>query len=226
MRRGVAVGAALVVGATGLGAIVASFVGVSEGAPAQPTVLGAGESTVAPIPFAEPRAPEQIGGERTREAAARAASRLLVALGDTRNVVNPDRVAQTLARHGTPALAAAESARYREGFRALAAELAGGGGTPLLRSAALGYRVEAFDGRSASVAVWKVSVTGTSGSKVLAVFDTTRVRVVWTPGGWRVSEFGAEVRGPTPKTVEPDGGTVLSADVLVPVITGFEEFTP
>lgn len=193
---------------------------------AEPAVHEPGEWKASTVRGADPVRPsERPVRDRSPEGAARTAARFLADLGSGENARNPERVEDVLRSHATVDLRR-DAQRFVDGFRALAARLKANGATPLLRTAPLGYRVEAYDGRAASLAIWKVVIAGGDAAGVLAVFDTTRLTLHWTARGWRVAAFGADVPGPTPdlslssQTVSTDSG------VLASVINGFRELRP
>jgi hypothetical protein len=92
----------------------------------------------------------------------------------------------------------------------------------VLRSVPIGYRVEQFSTREATVAVWYVGIVG-SGATVepQQSWRTQLVSLVWEHGTWKVSSF-ASSRGPTPplstaEAAQPPGD-------LFAAIPRFEEF--
>jgi hypothetical protein len=92
----------------------------------------------------------------------------------------------------------------------------------VLRSVPIGYRVERFSTREATVAVWYVGIVG-SGATVAPQqsWRTQVVTLVWERGNWKVSSFQSSP-GPTPplSTAEAAGTPVD----LFSAIPGFEEF--
>ncbi len=92
----------------------------------------------------------------------------------------------------------------------------------VLRSVPIGYRVEQFSKREATVAVWYVGIVG-SGATVepQQSWRTQLVSLVWEHGTWKVSSFESSP-GPTPplstaEAVQPPGD-------LFAAIPRFEEF--
>lgn len=67
----------------------------------------------------------------------------------------------------------------------------------VLRSAPLGYRIEAYDGRSASVAIWTVAIAGTRRYGISVEWRTLTIELAWTGRQWKVVG-GAGRNGPVP----------------------------
>lgn len=193
---------------------------------AEPAVHEPGERTDSVVGGADSvRRSDCPAGDRSPEGAARTAARFLADLGSGENARNPERVEDVLRSHATADLRR-DAQRFVDAFRALAARLEPNGDTPLLRTAPLGYRVEAYDGRAASLAIWKVVIAGGDAAGVVAVFDTTRLTLHWTATGWRVAAFGADVPGPTPDPPLSSQTVSTESGVLASVINGFRELRP
>jgi hypothetical protein len=69
----------------------------------------------------------------------------------------------------------------------------------VLRGAPLGYRIDQYDGRRASIAIWNVAVASAPGQPAQSQWRTLVVDLAWTAQGWRVTH-GAGVDGPAPTT--------------------------
>lgn len=193
---------------------------------AKPAVHEPGEWKASTVRGADPvRRSERPVRDRSAGGAARTAARFLADLGSGENARNPERVEDVLRSNATVDLRR-DASRFIDGFRALAARLKSNGATPLLRTAPLGYRVEAYDGRAASLAIWKVVIAGGDADGVIAVFDTTRLTLRWTARGWRVAAFGADVPGPTPDLPRPTQTVPTESGVLASVVEGFRELRP
>lgn len=193
---------------------------------AEPAVPELGERKASTVRGADPvRRSERPVRDRSPEGAARTAARFLADFGSGENARNPERVEDVLRSHATVDLRR-DAQRFVDGFRVLAARLKANGAAPLLRTAPLGYRVEAYDGRSASLAIWKLVLAGADAGRVLAVFDTTRLTLRWTGSGWRVAAFGADVPGPTPDLPLSSQTIPTESGVLASVIKGFRELRP
>jgi hypothetical protein len=67
----------------------------------------------------------------------------------------------------------------------------------VLRGAPVGYRIERFTRRSASVAVWTVAIAATKRFGVRVAWRTLTIDLVWMAGRWRVTG-GAGRNGPVP----------------------------
>jgi hypothetical protein len=92
----------------------------------------------------------------------------------------------------------------------------------VLRSVPIGYRVERFSTRQATVAVWYVGIVG-SGATVepQQSWRTQVVTLVWERGTWKVSSFQSSP-GPTPPLSTADAAGTPGD--LFSTIPGFEEF--
>ena len=219
LRRGATLGLVALAAILAPAALAAWVVGDSpdtqgqEGGPAPIEMVG-----VAPPP---PSVWERI--QHSPRGAAIAAARFFEAVLTTGNLRLPGRAVTTLRALGTDSLLADWGTRYAEGLRNLASHLRAETGDTLVRTAALGYRVEAYSPRLASVAVWKVSLIGTTTSGITAAFDTSRITLVWTPRGWRASGLVADVPGPTPQFSQA-GNTTTNDETLGPVIAGFRPY--
>jgi hypothetical protein len=92
----------------------------------------------------------------------------------------------------------------------------------VLRSVPIGYRVEHFSKREATVAVWYVGIVG-SGATVdpQQSWQTQIVSLVWEQRAWRVSSFESSP-GPTPPL--STAGAAEPPAELFAAIPRFEEF--
>jgi hypothetical protein len=179
------------------------------------------ESTPSPSPPVEPTT---ASSQRTREGAARAAARALSSLAD------PRLLESRAARRAVVARIA--PSRYRRELDPLFDRtydyLAGVLGAPaqrgevVLRMTPLGYRVEAFTPRRATVAVWQVTLLATPERDPIAAWSTSRAELVWTQGRWTVERFGVDMPGPVPSVTAPAAPT--DADEFVNAARGFSPF--
>ncbi len=220
--------------AVGLAAIVLFLVGVAIGrrtterAPseARPRV-----TITTPAPEAHSRQPERetppdkqpAGYPRTPEGAVAAATAYVAALGGPA-ILDPAAVRTTLT-----AIASSES---REGL-IRAYELAAaqarkrlGAGTAfdptvVLRTAPVGYRVDGFQRRGATVSVWRVGIVG-SGATVepRQSWRTETLSLVWEDGSWKVDAVRS-TPGPTPPLAGPAATPPAELSAAIP---RFEEF--
>ncbi len=217
-----AVGAAVLVVGTAVAALT------PRGSDGPPVPAGGDASRVdhLAVPLAPPaRRGKPSAARQSPEGAARVAGEFLQELIDVRTVREPERVAGVLRSYGTPGMAATWSERYETAMATIGQALSGRG-EPVVRAVPLGWRVEAYDGRFAAVAVWKLGIVGSSGGRVNAVFDTSRLRLVWRGGRWRVAEIVSDVSGPTPQPRPAGEVPGMPAEVLVPAIAGFERYRP
>ncbi len=211
-----------------LGAALGRRSGAEDAAPTRVVTVTApaeasGRRTAAPV--------EQEGSgirltqQRTRLGAVSAATTYVGAL-DGSVILDPASVRRTVA--------AMASARGRDGlvraYGQAAAQLReqlGVGTAPepvvLVRSAPVGYRVDEFTPRSATISVWRVGIVG-SGATVepQQSWRTETASLVWEKGAWKVASLRSEP-GPTP----PLGASALpsSAGELFASVPAFQEFT-
>ena len=85
----------------------------------------------------------------------------------------------------------------------------------------LGYRVEAFSARRATVAVWQVTLLATPERAPIAAWSTSRAELVWSDGRWRVERFGTDTPGPVPSVTAP-ATTAAPGDF----VAGARDFSP
>lgn len=76
----------------------------------------------------------------------------------------------------------------------------------VLRFAPLGYRIDSYDERLASVAIWSVAIAGAAGEKPTSQWRTLVIDLAKTSRGWKVMD-GAGVDGPSPSTAQPELAT-------------------
>jgi len=97
----------------------------------------------------------------------------------------------------------------------------------LLRTFAIGYRVQRYSREAATVAVWNVGVVG-SGATVQPQqsWRTQHVSLVWEHGAWKVTGFESE-RGPTPPLANAEAAD-SAGDLFtrIPQFEGFRRATP
>jgi hypothetical protein len=100
-------------------------------------------------------------------------------------------------------------------------------GTVLLRAVPVGWRLEAYTGDHARVAIWVTSVAGTLGGgspsavPVREAWGTTTVELRWVHGDWKLLET-TTTDGPVPIA---DTATPTAAAQLIPEAQDFKEFT-
>lgn len=155
------------------------------------------------------------GSVRTPDGAGRFAARGVERLGVRELLADPGSARMVLEEIGGPRLADGLGDRYRRAFAAMASGLEGRPEERVLRVGALGYRVEAWSGRTARVAVWKVTLVGTSTRGVVANWDTSHLDLAWRSGRWWVTSFGPDTPGPAPSPARVGADTppaVLAAD--------------
>jgi len=161
---------------------------------------------------------------RTREGAVSAAALSITAFdGDV--LLHPERLRTVVSR------IASTSSRERliEAFIQASAQTRaklGADTVPrpviVLRSVPIGYRVEQFSKREATVAVWYVGIVG-SGATVepQQSWRTQLVSLVWERGTWKVSSFESSP-GPTPPLSTAEAAQPPSD--LFTAIPRFQEF--
>jgi hypothetical protein len=97
----------------------------------------------------------------------------------------------------------------------------------LLRTFAIGYRVEAYSPKAATIDVWNVGVVG-SGATVQPEqsWRTQRVSLVWEHGSWKVAGFESE-RGPTPPLANVEAAdSAVDLFTRVPTFAEFKHESP
>jgi hypothetical protein len=111
---------------------------------------------------------------------------------------------------------AAAQARERLGLRTVPAPVV------ILRAAPVGYRVDTYSARSATISIWRVGIIG-SGATVdpQQSWATETVTLVWESGRWKVAGFSSSP-GPTPPL--PTGVAATPRGELFRTVPGLEEF--
>jgi hypothetical protein len=99
-------------------------------------------------------------------------------------------------------------------------------GTVLLRAVPVGWRLEAYTGDRATVAIWVTSVAGSLGGSPGGVpvqegWGTTTVELRWVAGDWKQLQ-STTTEGPAPVA---DAATPTAASQLIPEAQEFKEFT-
>jgi len=168
-------------------------------APVTSTVTVTAPSGASPTAKAAvPRLPSSYA--RSRAGAVAAAAAYLRAL-DGPALLDAGRVREVVARIASRRVRAALEASYARAS-AEARRRLGVGTTPrpvvILRAAPVGYRLERWSPRAATVSVWRVGIVG-SGATVTPQqsWRTETVELVWEDGRWKVASF-ASAPGPTP----------------------------
>jgi hypothetical protein len=205
----------------GIGIAVGSRIASPASAPRSadtPTVSGENQRST-------PRRRTSAPTARTRAGAVAAAALSITAFdGDV--LLHPERLNSVVGR------IASTSSRERliEAFSLASAQTRaklGADTVPrpviVLRSVPLGYRVERFSTRGATVAVWYVGIVG-SGATVepQQSWRTQIVSLVWERGTWKVNSF-ASSSGPTPPLSTAEAAQPLGD--LFAAIPRFEEFS-
>lgn len=146
---------------------------------------------------------EEGGAHRTRDGAGIAAARALMTLADPLLLVDTRRRRAVVARIATPGYRRELEPAIGATYEHLRSELGTDPSRIAMRMHALGYRVEAYDGRRASVAVWQVTILGSIDRAPVAAWATSRAELRWSEGRWLVARFGADTPGPTPAVTAP-----------------------
>jgi len=134
-----------------------------------------------------------------RPGAAKAGVRFAQELAVT-GVQHPSVYRQRLAEIAAPG--AEPSIRARFGTGAAEVRAAIGGRSGVLRAVPMGYRVEGFSRRWASVSVWMVALAGGARLTPTAQWRLLTLELAWTSNGWRVSD-GSAGPGPSPGSPLP-----------------------
>jgi hypothetical protein len=160
----------------------------------------------------------------TRHGAVAAASAYVSALGGPA-LLSPTRVRSVVRAIASPSVRDRLAAAYVQAA-VQAREQLGVGTIPapvvILRAAPVGYRVESFRARAATIAIWRVGVVGSgAGAEPEQSWRTERVSLVWEHGVWKVASLASEP-GPTPPLVAAAASTPAE---LFASIQRFEEFS-
>jgi hypothetical protein len=110
----------------------------------------------------------------------------------------------------------AAQARERLGLGAVPAPVV------ILRAAPVGYHVDSYSARSATISIWRVGVIG-SGATVdpQQSWATETVTLAWEGGRWKVAGLSSSP-GPTPPL--PASVAATSGSELFRTVPGFQEF--
>ena len=162
----------------------------------------------------------------TREGAARSAARALSSLADPRLVASRQARRAAIAAFAPPAYRAELDPLFDHTYDYLAGIIGTSArrGEVVLRMTPLGYRVEAYSARRASIAVWQVTLLATPERAPIAAWSTSRAELIWSGGRWRVERFGTDTPGPVPSLTAPTA-TAAPAD-FVAAAQGFSPFAP
>lgn len=139
--------------------------------------------------------------EHSPSGAARAAADALTALADPRLLTARDRRRAVVSDIAVTAYRSELAPLFDRTYGYLADTL--GDGEVVLRMTPIGYRVEAFSPRRATVAIWQVTILGSAEREPIAAWATSRAELFWSGGRWRVERFGADTPGPTPSVTAP-----------------------
>lgn len=160
----------------------------------------------------------------TRQGAVAAASAYVSALGGAA-LLSPTRVRSVVRAIASSSVRDRLAAAYVQAA-AQAREQLGVGTIPapvvILRAAPVGYRVESFRARAATIAIWRVGVVGSgAGAEPEQSWRTDRVSLLWEHGEWKVASLASEP-GPTPPLAAAAESTPAE---LFASIQRFEEFS-
>lgn len=193
-------------------------VGPTESATASPSAAG-------PVP-SPPVAATLRRGAHTREGAARAAARALSSLADPRLIASRQARRTAVAAFAPPAYRAQLDPLFDRTYGYLGRILGtpARGGEVVLTMTPLGYRVEAYSRRRATIAVWQVTLLATPQRAPIAAWLTSRAEMAWSGGRWRVERFGTDTPGPVPSVTAPDTGAPPRD--FVEAARGFASFAP
>lgn len=164
----------------------------ATGSPPQHAVGDSGPTTVtAGVP---------VGYAHSPEGAASAAANYLDALAGPQ-LLDPSAY-DALLRRMTTGDGFAQLKRQADAGRPQALQNLGVGGSPapqlIVRSAPLGYRIDAYSPAQATIGIWSVGVVGSSTTRPPdASWSTTTITVDWQDGDWRMSGYRT-ASGPVP----------------------------
>ena len=162
----------------------------------------------------------------TREGAARSAAHALSSLADPRLLTSREARRAAVAAFSAPSYRAELDPLFDRTYAYLTQVLEAPHrrGGVILQMTPLGYRVEAFSSRRATVAVWQVTLLATPERAPIAAWSTSRAELVWSGGRWRVERFGTDTPGPVPNVTAP-ATTAAPAD-FVAAAQAFSPFAP
>lgn len=162
----------------------------------------------------------------TREGAARSAARALSSLADPHLISSRRARRVAVAAFAPPAYRTTLDPLFDRTYDYLSGILgtSAARGDVVLRMMPLGYRVEAFSARRASVALWQVTLLATPERAPIAAWSTSRAELIWSGGRWRVERFGSDTPGPVPSVTAP--ATTAAPGDFVTAAQGFSPFAP
>jgi hypothetical protein len=162
---------------------------------AAPTTDALGDSGPSNVAFGVP-----VGYAHSPDGAASATVNYLDALAGPQ-LLDPSTY-DALLRRMTTEDGFAQLKRQADAGRPQALQNLGVGGSPapqlIVRSAPLGYRVDAYSPQQATVSIWSVGIVGSSTTRPPdASWSTTTIIVNWQQGDWRMSGYRTAA-GPVP----------------------------
>mgnify|MGYP001199881016 CR=1 FL=1 len=175
-----------------------------------------------PSPSLEPEVAPRSAAARTPASAAREAARALSALADARLLSDRGLRRATVADIAVPSYRPELLPLFDRTYGYLADTL--GRGEITLRMTPVGYRIEAYSARRASVAIWQVTLLGSAEREPIAAWATSRAELVWSGGRWRVKRFAPDTPGPTPAVIAP--GTSTPPAEFVGLARGLRPLVP
>jgi hypothetical protein len=184
-------------------------------------------SSLSPLPGAPspPTGATRPLAAHTREGAARSAARALSSLADPRLIASRRARRVAVAAFARPAYRAQLDPLFDRTYDYLGRTLGSVARRDIvLAMTPLGYRVEAYSGRRATVAVWQVTLLAASKRPPIAAWSTSRAELAWSRGSWRVERFGTDVPGPVPSVTAP--ATTEAPGDFVAAAQGFSPFAP
>ena len=163
---------------------------------------------------------------RTREGAVRTAVLALSSLADPRLISSRHARREAVAAFAPPAYRAELDPLFDRTYGYLAGILGTSArrGEVVLKMTPLGYRVETYSTRRATVAIWQVTLLATPERAPIAAWSTSRAELIWSGGRWRVERFGTDAPGPVPSVTAP--ATTAAPDDFVTTAQGFSSFAP
>jgi hypothetical protein len=141
----------------------------------------------------------RVGLHPTANSAAGAGLRFAETLA-VEGVRHPSVFGRTLRSIAAPGAVERLRASFGSGAAQVRAMIRGANG--VLRVVPLGYRVDAFGARTASVTIWLVALVGGYRIEPMAQWRLLTMDLVWTREGWRLAD-GRGARGPSPLSPLP-----------------------
>ena len=214
----------LVAGVVVLGIGIAIGSRIATRAQTAPPIAQPATQSTTPSSAVKTRSPSATSAHTSAGAAVAAAGSITAFDGNV--LLNPQRLRTVVEQIAAPNARSDLVSELEQASVQTRSEL-GVGAAPhpvvVLRSAPVGYRIEAYSPQRAQVAVWYVGIVG-SGATVAPQqsWRTQIVSLVWNNGAWKVTSFQSSP-GPTPPLAN-NAQAEVPGDLLAS-IPSFQEFS-